>query len=314
MTQSVDSAGRWPALPLSEWSDTCDTLHLWTQMAGKVKLALSPFQNHYWHVGLLLSPRGLTTGLIPTPDGPFSIDFDFLDDRLVIAHSAGRESTIELTPQPVASFYRRFVGALADLGVDVAIHSHPAEIPNPIPFEQDEQHGSYDPEYVRRWWRIQLATERILRRQSAPFAGKASPVLFYWGSFDLAQALYSGRPAPWIEGVPRFVAVAEDRENIARGFWPGNTGMSGYTFGQPAFYCYAYPEPAGFKEAQIPLARYVPELGQHILPYETMRTSVNPDQALLEFFSLTYEAAVSSAGWDRELLETAYPEALAHEG
>ena len=311
MTKSTDSTSNWPALPLEEWSDTCDTLHLWTQMAGKVKLALSPFQNHYWHVGLTLASRGLTTGAIPTPEGSFSIEYDFVDDHVVMAHSSGRTATIPLAPQSVASFYRHFLQALKEVGVEVTLRTLPSEMPNPIPFEQDEQHGAYDGEYVRRWWHIQLQTERLLRRQRAIFVGKASPVLFYWGSFDLAQALYSGNPAPWIEGVPRFVAVAEDRENVCRGFWPGNTGMSGFTFGQPAFYCYAYPEPDGFKEAQIPLVSYVPELGQHILPYETMRTSPDPDQALFEFFALTYDAAASAAGWDRELLETSYPEAIA---
>jgi hypothetical protein len=311
MTQFTDSASKWPALPLEEWSDTCDTVHLWTQIVGKVKLALAPFQNHYWHVGLTLSSRGLTTGAIHVPDGSFSIDFDFVDDELVMAHSSGRMARIPLAPQSVASFYRRFLEILKTIGVDVIIRSLPAEMPNPIPFEQDEQHGSYDGEYVRRWWHIQLQTERILRRQSAMFVGKVSPVLFYWGSFDLAQALYSGKPAPWIEGVPRFVAVAEDRENICRGFWPGNTGMSGFTLGQPAFYCYAYPEPEGFREAKIPLASYVPELGQHILPYQAMRSSPDPEQALFQFFSLTYDAAASRASWDRELLETAHPEAIA---
>jgi hypothetical protein len=301
----------WPPLPLAEWSDTCDTLHLWTQMAGKVKLALSPFQNHYWHVALTLSSRGLTTGPIPVADGSFSIDFDFLDDTVIIVHSSGRGTTIPLAPQSVASFYGRFLQALTEIGVDVTIRSLPAEMPAPIPFEQDEQHGSYDPEYVRRWWRIQLQTERVLRRQSGPFVGKASPVLFYWGSFDLAQALYSGRPAPWIEGVPRFAAVAEDRENIARGFWPGNTGMSGFTYGQPAFYCYAYPEPDGFKDARIAHADYVAELGQFILRYDTMRESADPDRALFDFFQSSYEAAASLAGWDRKLLESSHPEAQA---
>ena len=302
----------WPPLPLAEWSDTCDTLHLWTQMAGKVKLALSPFQNHYWHVALTLSARGLTTGAIPIPDGSFSIEFDFLESRLQVTCSNGRSSTIPLEPRSVASFYHRFMAALNDVRVDVSIRTLPSEMPDAIPFEQDEQHGAYDAEYVRRWWRIQIKTEQVLRRQTAMFVGKASPVLFYWGSFDLAQALYSGRPAPWIEGVPRFVAVAEDRENIARGFWPGNTGMSGFTYGQPAFYCYAYPEPDGFKDVQVPLASYVPELGQLVLPYETMRTSSHPDWALFDFFQLTYEAAAIRAGWNRQLLETSHPEARAH--
>jgi uncharacterized protein DUF5996 len=312
MTQSLDATGAWPALPLAEWSDTCDTLHLWTQMAGKVKLALSPFQNHFWHVGLTLSPRGLTTGSILIPEGSFSIDFDFLDDRLIVAHSSGRTTTIPLAPQSVAAFYARFREALKSLGIEVTINSRPSEMAHPVPFEWDEQHGSYDAEYVRRWWRIQLRTERVLRRQSTRFVGKTSPVLLYWGSFDLAQALYSGRPAPWIEGVPRFVAVAEDRENMARGFWPGNTGMSGFTFGEPAYYFYSYPEPDGFKESQIPSARYIPELGQFILPYETMRTSTDPDQTLFDFLQATYDAVLDRGGWDRELLETRHPEALAH--
>jgi hypothetical protein len=312
LTQAPDSQTAWPALPLAEWSDTCDTLHLWTQMAGKVKLALSSFQNHYWHVALTLTTRGLTTGPIHIQDGALSIDFDFLADQLVVAHSVGRSVSIPLEAQSVATFYGLFIAALESLGVTVKINTRPAEMHNPIPFERDEQHGSYDAEYARRWWRIQLETERVLRLQSASFVGKSSPVLFFWGSFDLAQALYSGRPAPWIKGVPRFVAMAEERENIARGFWPGNTAMSGFSYGQAAFYCYAYPEPDGYKEAQVPLASYVPELGQLILPYETMRTSAHPDQALFDFFQSSYESAASLAGWDRELLETSHPEAHAH--
>jgi hypothetical protein len=280
-------------------------------MAGKVKLALSPFQNHFWHVALTLTTRGLTTGPIPVEDGVLAIDFDVLTDRVVISHSGGRNVEIPLEPQSVATFYGFFTAALQSLGVSVAIDTLPAEMHDPIPFEQDEQHNAYDPEYVRRWWRIQLRTEQVLRRQSSPFEGKASPVLFYWGSFDLAQALYSGRPAPWIEGVPRFVAVAEDRENIARGFWPGNTGMSGFTYGQPAFYCYVYPEPEGFKDARIAHADYVAELGQFILPYDTLRAAADPDRVLFDFFQSTYEAASSRAGWDRELLESSHPEARA---
>ena len=309
MSDFTEARNDWPALPLDAWSDTCDTLHLWTQMVGKVKLALCPFQNHYWHVALHLTARGLTTGTIPIEPGSLSIDLDFLADRLRIATTSGATAEITLEPRSVASFYARFQESLRAVGVDVALNPLPSEMPNPIPFDRDETHASYDAEAVRRWWRILVHTERALRRQAATFVGKASPVLFYWGSFDLAQALYSGNPAPWIEGVPRFVSIAEDRENAARGFWPGNTSMSGVTYGEPAFYAYAYPEPNGFKDSGIPGASYVPELGQFILPYARVRTAADPDQLLFDFFRATYEAATIGGGWDRETLESRHPEA-----
>lgn len=302
----------WPALALGEWSDTCDTLHLWTQMAGKVMLALNPFQNHFWHVGLRLSARGITTGTIPYSRGAFSIDFDFIDHRLIVLTSDGDTESVPLAPQSVATFYRRFQQALGSAGIEVAINPVPSEMPGPVPFDRDEAHASYDGEYVRRWWHILLDTERALRRQAGIFTGKASPVLFWWGGFDLNQALYSGRVAPFMENAPRFMALSEDRENVARGFWPGNATPTGFTMGEPAFYCYVYPEPDGFKNAAVrpAAARYVQELGQFILPYEAIRSTADPGQELVEFFQSTYEAAATLGRWDRKILEPGYPEAL----
>lgn len=298
---------RWPALPLPEWQETLDTLHMWTQIVGKVKLELTPFLNQWWNVAFQVTPRGLTTGPIPGGTETFAVDFDFIDHRLIIHTSQGAVEALPLGPRTVADFYAEFMGALRALGIDVAITRLPVEIPDPIPLDQDRVHASYDPASVYRWWRILVQTERVLQRFRTPFAGKSSPVLFYWGSFDLNHTRFSGRttspPASW----PRFMQVAEDQENFACGFWPGNVTASGVTLGEPAFYAYIYPEPPGFKEAAARPAGaiYHPDLGEFILPYEAARAAAAPEAAVLDFLRTTYEAAAAHARWDRARLE--YP-------
>ncbi|MFN0072439.1 MAG: DUF5996 family protein [Chloroflexota bacterium] len=300
----------WPALPLADWAQTRDTVHLWTQMAGKVKLAASPFQNHWWQVALTLTPRGLTTGTLPYPRGAFSLEFDLLADELRILSSRGWIETIPLVTQTVSAFYGRLIDTLQQRGITLRIDPTPAEILDAIPFDRDQQHGTYDAEAVRRWWRILLSVEQVFRQHNASFAGKSSPVLFYWGSFDLALARYSGRTAPFLEKAPRFVALAEDRENVACGFWPGNTSMSGVTLGEPAFYSYVYPEPPGFRDAKVApdAAFYHQELNQFILPYEAVRISASPEETLLQFLRSTYAVAATHGSWDQDILEIDYPE------
>jgi len=295
----------WPPLPLAEWRETCDTLQLWTQIVGKIKLELCPFLNEWWEVALHLTPRGLTTLTIPAGDRVFAIDFDFVEHTMAITVSDGQRRTLPLRPRSVADFYRDCMAALRALGIDVAITTRPAEIPDAIPFDQDQVHAAYDPAYVERWHRIQLQTERVLQRFRSGFVGKSSPVQFFWGGFDLTMTRFSGRPAPLIEGAPRWMQLAEDQENYACGFWPGNANVRGVTLGEPAFYAYIYPEPAGFREAPVrPEATYFhAELGLFTLPYEAVRRAASAEGALLAFVESTYEASATLAKWDRETLE-----------
>ena len=294
----------WPALPWDAWGDTCQTLHMWTQVVGKVKLELTPFLNHFWEVGFHLTGRGMTTGLIPYADRAFDVSFDFVDHNLAIQASNGSTKTLPLSPRSVADFYQEFMAALREIGIEVAVNTTPSEVLNPIPFEQDQAHASYDPTYVERWWRVEVQTAKVLQRYRSPFVGKSSPILFYWGSFDLNVARYSGRPATPPPG-PRFFRLAENQENVACGFWPGNPTMRETAFREPAFYAYSYPEPAGFKDATVrPGAAYFnAELGEFVLHYEDARRSAAPDEAILDFFQSAYEAAATLARWDRAALE-----------
>ena len=248
---AVSSSEVWPELPLAAWTDTLDTLHMLTQIAGKVKLALTPFANEWWNVALQITPRGLTTGSIPFGTRAFSIDFDLLDHKLVVQTTTGESAAISLTARPVAETYADLMAALASLGIDVTISPVPSEVANPIPFPKDRTHAAYDPEYATRWWRIQAHTERILHRFRTPFHGKSSPVNLFWGSFDLNHTRFSGRPATPPATWPRFMQIAERMENFSCGFWPGNTTASGVTFGVPAFYAYLFPEPPGLAEATV---------------------------------------------------------------
>ncbi len=241
----------WPPLPFDAWSDTCQTLQLWMQIAGKISLKLRPFLNEWWQIAFHFTPRGLTTGTIPLAGGVvFSIDFDFIDHTVNIVASDGRRASLPLAPRSVASFYREIRDALAGLGISVSINPQPCEIPGAIPCDADEIHASYDPATVRNWWQILLATEQVLQRFRSDFVGKSSPIHFFWGSFDLNHTRFNGKSAVPPKGAPRFLQLAEDQENFSCGFWPGNITMSGITLGEPAFYSYIYPEPPGFKEAR----------------------------------------------------------------
>ncbi len=299
----------WPALPLEEWRETQETLHLWTQVVGKVKLELTPFLNEWWNVAFAITPRGLTTGPIPAGDGAFAADFDFVDHALFVRASDGRTRAIPLIPRTVAAFYAEFLATLSALGIAVAVNPLPVEIPNPISFDMDTGHASYDPEPVERWWRIMLRAEQVLQRFRTPFVGKSSPVNFFWGSFDLTATRYSGRPAAPPVGAPYFLQIAETQENFACGFWPGNATMTGFELGEPAFYAYVYPAPSGFTEAAVrpDAARYDPGLGEFLLRYDDVRRAAAPDVAILHFFESSYRAAATLAGWDRQALERTPP-------
>jgi hypothetical protein len=295
----------WPALPLEAWSDTCATLHLWTQIVGKIRLAHSPWVNHGWSVTLYVTPRGLTTSPIPYGTRVFQIDFDFIDHRLLIQTSDGGIGAVPLRPQSVASFYRQLWNELDRLDLHVRISAAPNEVQDPIPFENDERHSSYDADYANRFWRVLLQSDRVFKRFRARFVGKCSPVHFFWGAPDLAVTRFSGRPAPEHPGgVPHLPdAVAREaysQEVSSCGFWPGGGAIA-----YPAFYSYAYPAPPGF--AQVPVkpasAFYSQDLGEFILPYDSVRLAESPDDTLLEFLQSTYEAAANLAGWDRQALE-----------
>jgi hypothetical protein len=293
----------WPPLPWDEWKDTCDTLHLWTQIVGKVKVRLSPFLNQLWHVAFHPTPRGLATGRIPYGHGVFAVQFDFIDHTVSITTSDGAVRVVPLMPRSVADFYREFMLTLRDLDVHVAITPRPDEIPDPIPFDQDDVHAAYDATSVQKWWGVTLQITTILDRYRSSFNGKSSPVLFWWGSFDLNTTRFSGRPAPLLQGVPRFMQLSEDQENFACGFWPGNVTASGVRLDEPMFFAYIYPEPTGFKEASVSpsSARYDERLGEFLLPYADARVSAAPDQTILSFFETAYSAAATLAKWDPAL-------------
>ena len=303
-TSSSAVESMWPPLPFQEWKETCETLHMWTQIVGKVKLQRAPFLNQYWEVAFYVTSRGLTTASIPYRNQTFEIVFDFIDHNLSIATSGDARKFLPLIPRSVADFYQEFMAALRALGIDVSINTMPVEVPNPIPLDQDQDHASYDPDYANRWWRILVQVDEILQRYRTPFVGKSSPVQFFWGSFDLNETRYSGRPATPPEGAPRFVRLAENQENVACGFWPGNATMSGATFREPAFYSYTYPEPAGYRQASIrpSTARYDDRLGEFIFPYKDARTAAPPERAIMDFFQSTYEAGATLGHWDREQL------------
>ena len=299
MTAS-DLPVRWPSLVLEEWRATKDTLHMWTQIVGKLKVELAPFENHLWHTALTLTARGLTTGPLPVAHDVLQADFDFLDHNLTLSSGSGSRKVVPLYPRSVAHFYAEVLACLDALGTPVAINPMPQELPDPIPFDQDTTHESYDAEAVERWWRILQSTSQVLAEHRRWFTGKASPVLFYWGSFDLAVARYNGVPCAPPKGGGYLFRVAECETNWAAGFWPGS-GAAQY----PAFYAYAYPQPAGIEQAAVqPEAGFwSTEMREFLLPYEDVRTLADPDAALRAFLQSTYEAAAGLGGWDRELLE-----------
>jgi hypothetical protein len=302
---SQSTPGDWPELTLSDWADTCTTLHLWTQVVGKIRLAYAPMVNHWWQVPLYVTCRGLTTSPIHYEGRAFQIDFDFIDHVLRLQTSSGNVEVIDLGPRTVADFYTEVMGRLRGLGFETHIWTMPVEIPEAIPFEQDKAHAAYDPDYAARFWRILVQADRVFTRFRGQFLGKVSPVHFFWGSFDLAVTRFSGRTAPRLTShSPNLGAwvmqEAYSHEVSSVGFWPGNGG-----FGRPAFYSYAYPEPHGFASAPMsPEATYYDQgLGQHILPYDAVRQANSPDDDLMRYLLSTYGAAADLGHWDRAVLE-----------
>jgi len=292
--------GFWPALPLAQWSDTRSTLHMWTQIVGKIRLALTPLQNHWWNVPLYLSARGLTTSPIPYANTAFELWFDFVDHQLVLEVSDGSRKSIPLRARPVADFYGEVMRMVHSSGIDVKIWRMPVEIPDPIPFDEDRVHASYDPDAAARFWRILLSIQSVFDEFRSGFLGKCSPIHFFWGSFDLAHTRFSGRRAPERPGADRVTQEAYSHEESSVGFWPGSGNIS-----DAAFYSYSAPEPAGFRNATVrpPTTRYDPDLGEFILMYDDVRNAASPDATLLEFCHSTYDAAATLAKWDRTALE-----------
>src|SRR5882724_1190419 len=290
----------WPALPLAEWRDTYATLHMWTQIVGKVRLALSPPINHFWGTALYVSARGLTTSPIPYAKGVFEINFDFIAHTLEIAASFGETRAFRLVPRTVAEFYAKLMGALHSLGIDVKVWPMPVEVPRPVRFNLDESHATYDSKYAHCFWQILVSVNTIFWEFRSRFIGKVSPVHFFWGSFDLAVTRFSGRRAPERPGADRTTREAYSHEVISAGFWPGSASVQ-----EAAFYAYAAPEPAGFRDLtpQPSAAYYHAPMGIFILPYAAVRAAPSPDDAVMAFLHGTYDAAANLAGWDRKALE-----------
>ncbi|MGC2661101.1 MAG: DUF5996 family protein [Bryobacteraceae bacterium] len=290
----------WPPLPWDGWKDTATTLHMWTQIVGKTRLALTPLLNHWWNVPLYVTARGLSTSSMPYREHLLEVEFDFIDHRLQARLSSGDSSAIQLRPQSVAAFYEEYMDMLRSLDVEVKINAKPVEVADPIPFADDRQHASYDADAVGRLWRILQQCDTIFKSFRAGFIGKSSPVHFFWGSFDLAVTRFSGRPAPPRPEADAITREAYSHEVISAGFWPGNGG-----FGTPAFYCYAAPEPSGLKQQQISPASafYSGDLNEFILKYDDVRQADSPEQTLLEFLESSYQAAADLAKWDRTALE-----------
>ncbi len=296
---------QWPSLPFDAWKDTYATLHMWTQIVGKIRLRQTPWLNHSWHVALYVTARGMTTSPMAYGERTFEIDFDFIDHRLEIRTSDGEVRIMALRPRSVAEFYRELMALLAELSLDVKIDTTPNELADGIPFEEDNTHASYDAEYVHRFWRILVQVDRVFKIFRARFIGKCSPVHFFWGSFDLAVTRFSGRPAPQHPGgvphLPDWIArEAYSHEVSSCGFWPGGGPVL-----YPVFYAYAYPEPEGFSSAHVRPdgGKYHPTLHEFILPYDDVRRAESPDDALLDFLQSSYEAAADLGKWDRTALE-----------
>ena len=299
----------WPGLPLDQWEDTYTTLHLWSQIVGKIRMTQMPWTNHSWHVPFYVTAQGLTTSLIPHGNRGFQIDFDFADHRLHIAVSDGQRRSFALEPMPVADFYHKLMRALGELELETRIWPMPVELPDPIlPFPENRQQTAYDPQAVSRYWRALMQIHRVFTAFRARFIGKVSPVHLFWGALDLAVTRFSGRTAPKHPGgAPNcadwVMEEAYSHELSSAGFWPG-AGL-----GEAAFYAYAYPEPDGFSDYRVKpeAAYYHKELGEYVLPYEAVRTASDPDSALLDFLQSTYEAAADLAKWDRSALERELP-------
>jgi len=297
--QQPDPVTNWPALPLAGWADTAATLHMWTQIVGKIRLALCPLVNHWWQVPLYVGVRGLSTSAMPYQDRALDIEFDFLDHNLAIRDSRGAAKFVPLYARSVADFHREFMAVLHSIGIDVKIWPKPVEVPDPIPFADDVIHASYDPEAVSRFHRILLRASAVIQQFRAEFLGKASPVNFFWGGFDLALGLYSGRRAPEREGADAMVREAYSHECIDVGFWPGSGALA-----DPAFYAYAWPEPSGYPTSPVRPASafYHPELKEFILMYDDVRRAPSPERTLLDFFESAFDAGANLANWDRAMV------------
>lgn len=306
MTDSVlkseeDARGEtWPSLPLEEWKETYATLHMWTQVVGKIRLAQSAHINHWWQVPLYVTARGLTTSIMPHGSRSFEMEFDFIEHQLVIKCDDGATRTVALAPRTVADFYQEVMRTLKELGLEVKIWTTPVELENPIPFEKDTQHASYDALYANRFWRVLLQSDKVLKEFRSRFIGKVSPVHFFWGSFDLAVTRFSGRRAPERVGADAMTREAYSHEVISHGFWPGGGAVQ-----SAAFYSYAAPEPPGLKEQVVRPAQafYSKEMSEFLLPYDDVRQADAPEQALMEFLESTYDAGARLANWDRAALE-----------
>jgi len=296
----ADQPECWPALHLESWKDTYATLHMWTQMVGKVRLRLTPLVNHWWNVPLYVSARGLSTSLIPYGERGFELWFDFIGHRLVLETSDGMSKSLALKPQSVAEFYQELLEMLRSAGIKVRIWRMPVEIPNPIPFDEDRVHASYDPASVEKFWRILLSVAAVFTQFRAGFVGKSSPVHFFWGSFDLAVSRFSGRLAPERPGADYITREAYSHEVSSVGFWPGAGDIK-----DAGFYSYTVPEPQGFKEARVrpASAYYQKQVSEFLLTYEDVRKSESPTATLLEFCQSTYEAGANLGNWDRKALE-----------
>jgi hypothetical protein len=297
----------WPALPLSDWADTQATVHRWTQIVGKTRLAFAPMQNHWWQVVLYVTSRGLTTSPIPYEDRTFEVRFDFTDHQLIVESSDGARRTMQLGARSVADFYAEYKDVLRAVGVELRIYRVPMELPDTLSFTDDLVHAAYDPDAANTLWQILVQADRVLKDFRGGFLGKSSPSHFWWGSFDLSCTRFSGRPAPMhpggIPNCPDYVTrEAYSHECISAGWWPGTIGSP---VAEPAFYAYSYPEPKGYDVARVAPegAYYSTQMREWILPYEIVRTSADPDRALLQFFRTTYETAADLAGWDRASLE-----------
>ncbi len=289
----------YPPLPLTDWQETNDTVHLWTQIVGKIRLVQTPLTNQWWNVPLYVTPRGLTTSAMPYEDKSFTIDFDFLSHKLIVQTNFNDGFSFGLEPMTVADFYEKLFGKLKEIGIEVKIKAIPDELEKPIPFAEDREHKSYDKAAVEKFFRVLTSIDRVFKEFRARFSGKCSPVHFFWGSFDLAVTRFNGKDAPPRENADKITRIAYDQEVISHGFWTGNG------FGEPAFYAYAAPEPEDFGEQKVKpdAAFYSKEMSEFFLKYEDVRNSENPDQTILDFMQTTYEAGAKLANWDREKLE-----------
>ena len=299
----MNSTNSWPSLPYENWSDTLDSLHMKMQIIGKVKLALNPFLNQWWQVAFYLNMKGMTTGLIPYEDGVFEIEFNFIDHNLSIRLSNNQLKVIPLFPSSVAEFYRNFTDILKSMGINVVINTLPCEVPDPVKFELDNGKKSYDKDFVHTWWKILIQTQKVFESFRSGFRGKSSPVHFFWGTFDLCETRFSGKPCAIPEGAGRILKFAENEENFTFGFWPGDKN-----YPHAAFYSYFYPAPEGIETSGNHGGKYYNNnMKEYILDYQEVIDSQNPEESILKFLNETYDIGARAAGWDVESLKAEIP-------